>query len=159
VAEAFRRGRGRRGPSIVASEDLKTLMQKYGLPVDEHRLDKIIAMFDEDGSGALEQVEMQQLLEISIKWHNLMQKLAKEGASATGNLSEAALRRKFMAMDKDRSGTIDLCELAKWFHEMGMDLDSDTLKKVAMLADTDDDEVIGWPEFKKMFQIICGQGS
>jgi Ca2+-binding EF-hand superfamily protein len=140
--------------SVVTKQDFQRLFESLGVPVEENRLEAVIATFDEDGNGSFEKMECSKLLDVSMKWHNFMRTLARSAKGAGANFSDASLRREFVGIDKDRSGSIDKDELMQCFRHKNIDLDMPTLNKVMVLADSDGSGDIEWPEFRRMFKII-----
>jgi len=71
-----------------------------------------------------------------------------------GKLSDATLRRQFVLIDKDGSGSLDQNELRTVFSNLGIEADRHTIAKLFTMADIDGNGSIDWREFRKIFQVV-----
>mmetsp|Transcript_42932 Transcript_42932/g.111797 ORF Transcript_42932/g.111797 Transcript_42932/m.111797 type:complete len:82 (-) Transcript_42932:61-306(-) len=70
------------------------------------------------------------------------------------NLTDTELRREFVKIDRDSNGSIDVDELDACFKSKGIHISRAEIQTVMQLADTDGNNSMEWPEFKRMFTII-----
>jgi len=138
----------------IASSDMKSFFASLGLTMDADRLAKVISLFDQDCNGLVEFDEFKRLFDISMKWHDFVKSLAKGASDMPSNLTDTELRREFVKIDRDSNGSIDVDELDACFKSKGIHISRAEIQTVMQLADTDGNNSMEWPEFKRMFTII-----
>ena len=144
---------------------------------EQLRLRRLFDMFDSDGSGHVDETELEGLLQLmgdvprKCEVDELLRKLDTDGS---GTLSfdefvamygrrqqeqqqknsdaelEAALAHAFVLIDSDGSGSISADELAAAFAEWGESMSEEEVVQFVAVADTDQSGRITYAEFRRM---------
>jgi len=141
------------GDGALDTKELMAVFTDMGITLDEPKVKSLVMAADDDGNNMIEWHEFKRMFDVSIQWHEFIMKLGKSMQSV-GPLTDNILRRQFVTIDKDNSGSLDIGELRLVFKNLNIDIDERTLNKLLLLADGDGSNAIEWPEFKRMFQVV-----
>ncbi|XP_018573454.1 calcium-binding mitochondrial carrier protein SCaMC-2 isoform X1 [Anoplophora glabripennis] len=126
---------------------------------DEERLGKLFTRLDKNGNGRIDIHDLSAALREHGVHHGYAEKFLKSTKSKSGELSladfiyyvrehEKNLRLHFSHLDKNKDGKIDLDELVRAFHDLGIPLDRGEATNLLQRMDQDGSLNISYDEWR-----------
>ena len=136
----------------------------------QRQLREVFREVDTDGSGSIQQQELEQLMEML--GHNISDTdIANHMAQADSDMSfddfvswmtelqEQEIQDAFLMYDEDESGTIDVSELRSLIALLGQPLPEEQIRQLAKNMDEDGSGDIGFHEFKALVRPMLSLSS
>ena len=136
----------------------------------QRQLREVFREVDTDGSGSIQQQELEQLMEML--GHNISDTdIANHMAQADSDMSfdafvswmtelqEQEIQDAFLMYDEDESGTIDVSELRSLIALLGQPLPQEQIRQLAQNMDEDGSGDIGFHEFKALVRPMLSLSS
>ena len=146
VAMAFRRF-DRDGNGALDAAELKEALSFLGVDADSSQVTAVMRRYDADRSGTIELPEFRRLLADILAFQG-------GGGGGGGDGIPHEVRVAFAHFDRDRSGAIDVRELANALRQLGIDANESQAAAILRQYDSDRSGTIEMDEFARLVKDI-----